>query len=75
MKVWIVFAMNSTDPNGNSYLLGAHSTSAAAQKQKQDFVDNNGVYAHVENMEVDGPQPPILIGSPVKDCVKDTGDQ
>jgi len=75
MKVWIVFAANSTEPNGKFYLLGAHSTSTAAHKQKQEFADQNGVHAHVEEMEVDGLQPPILVGSPMNDCVKGSGDQ
>ncbi|HHH36681.1 MAG TPA: hypothetical protein ENK48_07620 [Gammaproteobacteria bacterium] len=62
MKIWIVMMINCTEPERKVYILGAHSTAEAAGRQR-DALDVSGEHAtYVVEMEVDGKQPPILVG-------------
>ena len=78
MRVWLVFGAAKNDPNQKSYILGAHSSQDAAQKQRDE---GEAVYAaHVIDVEVDGAQPPVLIdvdtAHTMGSCVGDSiGDQ
>ncbi len=60
MTVWLVYGTSINDPDRRAYIIGAHSSRAAAIEQRDGVA---GAYvAHVVNVAVDGTQPPILIG-------------
>ncbi len=62
MKVWIVMMINCTEPERKVYMLGAHSTAEAAGRQRDELDVLPGHATYVVEMEVDGKQPPILVG-------------
>ncbi len=62
MKVWIVMMINRTEPERKVYMLGAHSTAEAAGRQRDELDVSPGHTTYVVEMELDGKQPPILVG-------------
>ena len=60
MAVWLVHGTSTSDPDRRAYIIGAHSSREAAIAQRDNVA---AVYAaHVVEVAVDNPQPPILIG-------------
>jgi len=62
MKVWLVMLSNNSEPEQKVYLLGAHSTLEGANRHKDSMDDSHGQVIHVVDLEMDGKQPPILVG-------------
>ncbi len=76
MKVWLVVLSNHSEPEQKVYLLGAHSSQEGARQHKDSIDVSHGQVVSILDMEVDGKQPPILIGvapsSAGQDCKKNT---
>ncbi len=76
MKVWMVVLSNKSEPEQKVYLLGAHSTLDGANRHKDSIDDSHGHAVYIIDLEVDGKQPPILVGVtqsiPGQDCKKNT---
>ncbi len=62
MKIWIVMMINRSDPEHKVYMLGAHSCAEAAGRQRDALEVSPDHTTYVVEMELDGPQPPILVG-------------
>lgn len=78
MTVWLVYGTARNDPDARAYLLGAYSSRDAALKQRAALAASYA--AHVVEIAVDRPQPPVLIGkmavTAADPCVSDRlGDQ
>ena len=77
MKAWLVLGTSTNDPDQRTYILGAHSSRKAADKQCA--AGNPAYTAHIIEVNIDGSQPPVLIGNAaagVDPCVADRlGDQ
>jgi len=75
MKIWLVVMINRTEPEQKVYLLGAHSSADAAGGQRDALDAAVRSSAAIVEMEVDGKQPPVLVGvapSTLGDCKKNT---
>lgn len=60
MTVWLVVGTSLHDPDRRAYIIGAHSSRAAASTQRDAVA--GGYAAHVLEVAVDGAQPPLLLG-------------
>jgi len=75
MKIWLVVMINRMEPEQKVYLLGAHSSAEAAGDQRDSLEATVRSSAAIVEMEVDGQQPPVLVGvasSGLGDCKKNT---
>ena len=77
MKVWLVLGTSTNDPDQRTYILGAHSSREAADKQSA--AGNPAYTARIIEIIIDGSQPPVLINNAAAGadpCVADRlGDQ
>jgi hypothetical protein len=71
MKIWLVSKLSQSDPQQRVYLLGAHSSRAAAVQHRKDVDDPAHHSTHIIEMVVDEPQSPILIGAAIDDLSDD----
>jgi hypothetical protein len=71
MKVWLVSKLAQNDPQQRVYLLGAHSSRAAAVQHRKEVDDPARHTTHVIEIAVDEKQSPILIGAAVGDLADD----
>lgn len=76
MKIWTVVMTVHSDPSQKVYLLGAHSSKESAKKHKNEVDDPPANQATIIEMELDGKQPPVLVGvepaNIVTECKKNT---
>lgn len=59
-NLWLVYGTSINDPDHRAYVLGAHSTRAAALRQRETLA--HAYAAHIAEVAVDQAQPPVLIG-------------
>jgi len=76
MKTWVVIMINNSEPEQKVYLVGIHSSKAAAQQHASDLAAEDINTLQVVEMNLDGRQPPVLVGmapsEDLKDCKKNT---
>jgi len=76
MKTWIVIMINNSEPEQKVYLVGIHSDKGAAEQHANELAAQDINTLQVVEMNLDGRQPPVLVGmappEDLKDCKKNT---
>ena len=76
MKTWVVVMINNSEPEQKVYLVGIHSSKDAAKQHASELASLAVNTLQVVEMNLDGRQPPILVGmappEDLKDCKKNT---
>ena len=63
MNIWLLVMINNSEPESKVYIVGAHQTEAAAVEHRKSLVESGGsVLCDIYSVNLDGPQPPILVG-------------
>ena len=75
MNIWLLVMINNSEPESKVYIIGAHQTEQAAVAHKESIEHGGGdVLCEIYPVQVDGPQPPILVGvapaNIMSDCKK-----
>jgi len=76
MKTWIVIMINNSEPEQKVYLVGIHSNKDAANQHASELSVQSISTLQVVEMNMDGRQPPVLVGmappEDLKECNKNT---
>jgi len=63
MKIWLLIMTNKAEPEHKVYVMSAFSDKSAAKVRKNEVSQESpGADCQLVQVEVDGPQAPILLG-------------
>jgi len=63
MKIWLLIMTNKAEPESKVYVMSAFSDKNAAKARMNKTNEGNlDANCQIVQVEVDGPQPPILLG-------------
>lgn len=72
MNVWLLILINNAEPESKVYIMGAFSDEQAAKvRMKEIGGENPEAICHISSVQVDGPQPPILVGVAPSDIMNE----